>query len=1017
MKNATTPAEFDDDTRLLRATLIELLHAERGALARAWVAELPVGLVTGTRSAALVQAERFLALLAEGLRSPAHAPPTMQVVHDAVLAREFPAIYGISCLLVLARLVVGRLQRPGGPPLSLHAFFVLVQEGLASIPISHTAEQLLNEPLSGLSRLSVELTRLRDQDAITALALAQAPALVGAAGSAIWLWDADQHAPVMMITEGERVMPVSLPTSLLQYLRLTCESCAWFSVDAGESDATWPALLRHRAVAFIPLPAQHGCLGILTVQHQQGAAFSHDDILLLSSLGNLVATALQNAQLHHSERILVNLLQTSISRLIQATSSPVVQHEEFIQSLLHVTEGLTRADAVCARIDLEGQQGIITSVSGMREDIVSDDLSTLAGLLHAHIVGDPHVASGLLGELLADFPTHPLYLKQYYVVAPIVLDGRTSGIIFALSPNSFTEEQMAFLPTMAGLIGVGIGNMQQSARNQHLLLQLNNILDYIPSIIMHDQDGEDHADGSVTQRILRITVEKITRSLNTPIGICGWVEGDGGLRIWPDTTIGLPKPLAQALGRNDADPEQMLPLTIHNRVIADALRQGVPLTRRQGGRQFLAAFPWLKALGVEDWICVPMGGKGIILLADTRPREFPFREQAIASTYANMVALAMENSRLDDRLRYQLHQVERLHHFSTSVSATMNIHDILHRLMRGVTDLLQAPAVLVTLADADSLVQQVEGSFGLTGKRLQGRRFSADGIISTVAREQSAISSSDLPGDGRDHVLRELAREERLTSSLTVPIVARQRALGTLTVFSSSLREFTAAEQQLVEMMASDTAIAIQNAQILQLEKERTHELHAQVGHIARQVVETTELAFALLEIARRERSSTTGLARASLRLECLRTVQAVLSDDLPPLANVRDAMQRLFAERAHQQADTASVKIRVEGAALSLPWREATLLGLLIHEGVMARTAGIAPPEGGQIRVDLQQAGRDMLAQIDDNLELSEKARMLPAAIVALVEHTLPGKLSYESLAGIRRLRFRFYYPPDSAG
>jgi hypothetical protein len=92
----------------------------------------------------------------------------------------------------------------------------------------------------------IALRLVRD---IMRLALNEAPRLVGARSSAFWLWDADQGAPMMLeTTEGYDTAP-SLQPYLLQLFRQASE-CA-FSIDAGESDEHWPALLAGRAVLVL----------------------------------------------------------------------------------------------------------------------------------------------------------------------------------------------------------------------------------------------------------------------------------------------------------------------------------------------------------------------------------------------------------------------------------------------------------------------------------------------------------------------------------------------------------------------------------------------------------------------------------------------------------------------------------------------------------------------------------------------------------------------------------------------
>lgn len=979
----------------LRARLISVLDTDRAAILRAWsqVAAMHATLPAGFSE----QAERLLSLLAHGLAHPPAVERRVTLAQDAALQQEFPAVYRASTLLSLAIHLVERL---GADHPSLPAVFEIIQEGLTSPPATSFTERLAR-----LSQLSIELGRLQGQDIITELALTEAPRLVGAESGALWLWDADQEAPVMLETLQGSDAPPDLPDHLLGLFR-QASMCA-FPMDPGEDEeGSWPQPLTGRTVAFIPLPDEHGCRGILTVQARAGCPFSWDDIFLLWSFGNLISFALQNAQLHEKEHRLVNLLQSSIGKLVQATYSPLGHHEVFIQSLLQVAEGLTRADAVGACVTVDTEASAVVSATGM--SVPQEPMLRLTRGVYSAPERLP-ASSGLATALAEADGLDPALRKLHYASVPIRLGDRPAGGLLALSALPFNEEQTAFLHTIAGLMGVGIANMEQARSNSVLLVQMNDLLEYFTDVITRQLS--QHEDDA--QQIMRTTAEKIARAAGMPISICGWATEDGIIRVWPDTTVGIPAELEAKLADKATDHHAQLPLTVNNRVIRAALTQQQPQSRRQEGAHTRPAFRWLYELGVQEWICVPMvvqkQAKGIVLLAHTEKHPLTTRQVALLSTYANQAALALENSLLNEGRRRTLSRMEKLYEYTSSISANLVINDILKKVMQSACDILRVQAALVTLSVEDSIQQRASLTQGFSRPIAGNILFPDDGIVGTVAKRRRVVDSIDLPGDGRDMVLRVLATDEGLTSSLTAPVMAHMHGalLGTLTVFSRDAREFSAEEVDLLRTIASQAAVAVQNAQVLVQEKQRARDLQTLVRQFSRQVPpRLLELALDVLEIARKEESPPDALVKTRLRLACLHTVQQELSDENVGMLNVKVAMERLMSERMLQAPDDRpALRLRVLGASIILPWRQAALLGLLVHEWLLAAEED-APAEGLQLDVLFQQAGDDITLQLNHNA-------LHPGApspgILALVEQALHGTSHEITEDGIHRVRYGF--------
>ncbi|HEY3416397.1 MAG TPA: GAF domain-containing protein, partial [Armatimonadota bacterium] len=781
------------------------------------------------------------------------------------------------------------------------------------------------------------------------------------------------------------------PPTLLAFFRQTTENSCSFSVDPGETESTWPALMVKRPIAFIPLPTQQGCLGVLTVHHAEQGHFSNDDILFLSSLGNIIATALLNVQLHSSERHLVSLLQSSIRQVMQATSKSPAQYDEFILSLLQVAEGLTHADAVCARLSIADQPEPLTAISGSLADCCHDALINLGSGLQQAMVND----AALRGPLQTMGGLAEAGLSPFYALSPIMLDGKPAGIVYALSDSLFADDQLAFLQTMAEQIGMGVESIRQAADIQRLLFSLANV-NYVSSAITSTFDP---------QRIFSIISQAASQALSAPIAFCAWHGEDGTVRVLPGTAVGLPPDLNRQL----VFPE--------NSAVMQALLQEKRqvVDRRSLGARARTAFPMLKRLGVCDWVGVPMMVKshprGVMVVADTTERAFNSREIALLSTYANQGGLAMENSLLYEQVQQQLQQMELLYEFTRSVSATLDPQAIYQQLLETATGLLNVPVALISLAEETTGVQTIRAALGTEHPDLYQLQLApGEDIIGTVGQRHVPLVSTNLMRDGRSTpALRNIARDEGLVASLTVPLIIQEDEPGTLTVLSRESREYTLADQQLLQALATSAAVALQNALRYQQEQQRTIHIRRQLVKASERMITLLDLVGDLVDLAQEHEASSDGLVRTRWRLEGLMAALHGITEDNPEGIDVKEAVTLLVNRRFRNPgAESASPQIRITGAHFDLPFRNALLLTIFIKEWLHAAVQQ-APSESMTITVALQKIGREMIVDIEGPGDWSAGPFTANRAIITFATQALHAKLSERREGDTLLIRLRF--------
>ncbi|MHB9133595.1 MAG: GAF domain-containing protein [Armatimonadota bacterium] len=979
----------------LRVALLTILLEEQAAVVDAWLVQggLLEGVAPETEALFRRQAEYFLSLLARGLQVPHASSLRMTTNIDLALQQAFPLVYRVQAMLVLGNVMTARLHDAGLLTVSSDLLFQLTQRSLATFPLPEAPATLFTERLARMNQLSWKLNSQQDEESILQDAIIESAQMVGADSSAIWLWDADQQVPILQVLQGRSLPSFPLPPSLLRFLRQACESCCGFSIDAGETDARWPVELYQHSVAFIPLPAPQGCIGVLTVHQHVEKRFSHDDILLLLSLGNLVATALSNAKLHANEHHLINLLQSSMRQLAQVASGRITP-EELIFSLLQVAEGLTRADAVCALVEIQGRQEVIAEASGMRVDTYREALVQFGKLLQRQWQTTAIAPTGALEEVDAQWAAGILGLGRYYMLKDIIAGGQSVGMVFAISATPFIEEQATFLHTISEQIGVGVEHIQQSAHIQRLLVELTE-LNYISSEITSTFDP---------QRIMATISRGVNRALSVPITLSGWCEEDGSIRVLPETTVGLTPEL-----------EAEIQLTEHNAVIRQVLEKGMPVSSRTFEKRTGSPFSLFAKLGVRDWICAPMTAKararGIVLVGAVREREFSSWEIALLSTYASQAALAMENSLLYEQVQFQLQQMETLYRVLRGVSSTLDLEKIYEELLHAATTALQTPAAVLCTMEHEARVQQVTAVTGIRQTEIEALRFApGEGVIGTVGERGTPIVSTNLASDGRASWLRELAQEEGFSSSLTVPLRVRGQIIGTLTTIARETRAFSAAEEQLLQAIATEGAVAIVNARSYEQAQQQIQHLTHLVDELTEHSVDHLEIVAELLEIARDTEPAADVLDRCRDRVQGLLAVAAGVCSEAPNLIDVKTALEHLVGERyLRWTSEQTRPVIRVTGASCRLPLRSAAALVLFIHEWLRAALRQAEQQPDVRMHIAFQQSGQDFLIQIEDSADWQERSAWINHAIIEHTSRVLQATMTETTDTGTHIVRLRF--------
>ncbi len=962
--------------------IAEILAKHPKAVADAWVATgcfVEQAALPEIHDNYLREAESFIELLIEGFRQPIYAHRNQSAKHDAQIQRRFPAAYHVRALQQLAQVIAGRWLPVWGAAPAIPKICEQFTAAVSCVPVNVRRNLSWPERVALLDRFAQRLAPLATPEAVIHAVLDETPKCTGALSAALWRYAAGRLAPC---TAGPALPNLAEP--LRRKLDDACADNRPVGITARELGAGWPADWSGDAVIVVPLTLPSTPL-LLTV-HFAGNELSSDNLALLTLLGHQVTSALALATARAGAGEQLAVLQPALHAMAVAGAGQKTNPLSFITALLRLADQLIAPAAlgVIYIDDIQLEPMVVT------DGPLAADIPPLMVLLQGLSTFEVLPDTGLLHDLPLDDPLPDSELPPYFALSSLNIGGKKRGILLALSTRPFAEVQLARFDMLAAELRAGLEAMVQARSNERLLIGLADF-NFFSKDITKKFDQPDY----IHTRLCR----ESSRVLNVPIALCGILRDDGTIPIIPGTTVGL-----------SPEEEAALHFTEHNKVINTVLEKGIPVSSRQVDKRTAAtAFPTLTAMGVVDWLCVPMNDehnvRGVLLVSEYRPREFTHREGALCATYANQVALSIGISQLYEGISRQLKQMESLYSASRSIISTLDPETILPDLMQAANAALLTPVVMICLAD-DTGIQRVETVIGFDLADASVLSFApGEEIIGMVLQRRVPITSSNLTRDGRSPKLREFARRHGLIASLTVPIEAHQQVLGTLTAMSRAPHEFLPTDGPLVEMLATYAAIAVHNARQYTQERRRSAQLRAAYEEMADRITLQFTITRQLLEILERGAPGEDDVRRTRLRLQCLAAMPVDL-DAQHAQVELKGALQRLTERWGAPHGDPPYPRIHIKGAQLRLPAHTAAYMLLYLHEWLLALAVPSTAP--ATVSLALQQFSHEVVIDLDYPETAPTVQTLAGQAVWALALTALQGTMTQTTSDGQCRIRLR---------
>lgn len=380
----------------------------------------------------------------------------------------------------------------------------------------------------------------------------------------------------------------------------------------------------------------------------------------------------------------------------------------------------------------------------------------------------------------------------------------------------------------------------------------------------------------------------------------------------------------------------------------------------------------LQSEGIRSYILIPLAAPnrpaGAMLLAASQPNGFTPQHLDIAREVATQLVVAIQHTALFEQVKRRLKELTALYRTSQQLQQLHPLETLGQQLIQVLEETLAYDYSAILL------VNQTTGRlepFALSSQGTNDPDFitkdkayvashnlhKGTGITGWVAQHGRSVRLGDVRTDPRYYPMRDDIRSE-----LCVPLWAGEQVIGVVNVETTTENAYSEADQRVLETVAAQMAVAIQNARLL----EQIEHGRERLQRLTQQLVSAQE--------EERQRLSRELHDEAGQALTALKISLELIRLDLP--AELEDLRQRLSG--VVNLTDTTMEQIRALAHALRPP--------ALDTVGLNPTLEGLCRDFADRTRLAIDYRGAD-ISGLPDPVNIS-LYRVLQEALTNIAKH-----------------------------
>lgn len=583
-------------------------------------------------------------------------------------------------------------------------------------------------------------------------------------------------------------------------------------------DARWlnlPQTQQTRAYLGVPILKDDSVIGFLNLDHTQQGFFTENHARSLQGLAHQLSMALENARLFDETQ--KNLRELSL--LFEASRSYTNAKMDPTEIALEVTrqfvEVLNFFECTISLLDPSGE--ILVGIADYYKDQNNED--------------DGRYWSDWIGQetKLADYPATARVLKDKEPLIVQIDDPEADAAEIAYI-QSESIETLIILPLISKGKSIGVIEIEEekqriiTPRELNLVMTLaNQVATTLENARLYAETEQNAGELSRLYNASGILLESGSTDLDELSGVIvdtllsEFGQSNCSLFLIPSDRKELDRVAASGAYQEEIfkgsvltlDGPGLVPICIRERKIINVpdVTQSddyVPNWTDAHSEMAIPLFVGDEVIGAIDVQSAQIGA-------------FSKDDERIVSVFAERAALALENARLYEGQQRQLAFLEALHHIDLAITGSMDLNVTMDVISGQVASQLDADALTILMLDSHALTLEPIASYGFAKSRLPALSLRyGEGLGGLVAQKGRAIFKHELDGDDPECIRMSIFRSEEIKAYHAFPLLSKGKVKGVLEVFHRDAFEPDPEWSSFAVTVATQTAIAIDNATLFE---------------------------------------------------------------------------------------------------------------------------------------------------------------------------------------------------------
>jgi GAF domain-containing protein len=621
-----------------------------------------------------------------------------------------------------------------------------------------------------------------------------------------------------------------------------------------------PAVRNVRSWLAVPLEIGDRVIGFISISRNQPGFYTEHHARLATAIATHAAAAIENARLFEQERRAAEELSTLLD--VSRTATSTLELEPLLRMVLDQMKPLLDYTSAVI-ITRDGDHFRTRKYRGPlpRELIlsrpVSLDLTPEAEAAFQR--GEPVI----IGDVWGDTEEARLYRSQMgeeylrtrasylrcLIIAPLMRKGELVGglVLTHHTPGHYTRRDAALAQAVANQVAGAIENARlyelehrsaqelasllEVSRNLASTLELEPLLEVILDQIKIVADYTGAAIDLLEGDKLRMVARRAPTAVEGPDARASVTSADRGGSLWQLLLRGEPA----IIGDVRADEP-----------LANAYRASVGVPLETSHLRY-----------VRSWMAVPLILKdrviGIINISQDRPNAYTPHHAQLVAAIATQAAAAIDNARLYEEQRRSAREMASLLEVSRILSSTLDLGALLGVIadqIKVVADYDGASVLVVEGEALRSLYRRAPTEIDPTAGAQRPVPLGRMGVFLSYMLRREPVIIGDVRGEEPlAHAFRammggdpaQIPHLRYIRAWMAAPLALQDRVIGVILVARSVPYSYTPHQAELVTAIASQAAVAIENARLYEQarklatleERQRlARELHDSVSQV-----------------------------------------------------------------------------------------------------------------------------------------------------------------------------------------